>query len=274
MRWMVLATSIGLCVGAASCTLDFAEPDAADPAALLNLWIDASARAEGRIVVHASLDPGTGVDGTDAEVPDPTLTILGIPFPADSVYSDERLRLVWSDTIPIDASAPPPVAVYVPAVEGRALPAPLTLVLRREAEGSTRGSWTAGQDLVLPLRPARVDEGRDRVLWHLFVSGWSRAGTLTPLLTLEARSPIGDTIRLSAGSFSLVDIDSVTAKLRYDRTYGSATADSAYITRASLNQELSWVLQVSVPEGALEQLPRAGPTRTDPSRPRKWRLGG
>ncbi len=247
MRYRVLATSVTVCLGVVSCTLDFAGPDAASPAALLNLWIDASARAEGRIVVHASLDPGTGLDGTGAEVPDPTLTILGIPFPADSAHTDERLRLVWNDTIPIDASAPPPVDVYVPAVEGRDLPARLTLVLRREGEGSTRGSWAVGQDLVLPLQPASDDEGLERVLWHLFVSGWNRAGTLTPLLTLEARSPIGDTIRLSAGSFSLVDIDSVTVKLRYDRTYGSATADSAYITHASVNQELSWVLQVSGP---------------------------
>ncbi len=252
MRCMVLATSMTVCMGVVSCTLDFAGPDAASPAAVLNLWIDASARAEGRIVVRASLDPGTGLDGTRAEVSDPTLTVLGIPLPADSAYSDDRLRLVWSDTIPIDASAPPPVDVYVPAVEGRDLPARLTLVVRQEAEGSTRSSWEAGQDLLLPLRPAGVDEGLESVLWHLWMLGWNHAGTLTPLLTLDARTPIGNTIRLSAGWFSLVDIDSVTVELRYDRTYGSATADSSYITRASLNQELSWVLQVSVPEGAPE----------------------
>jgi hypothetical protein len=240
MRRVSLAVGAVLCALVASCSLDFVAPGPGSPIAQLTLRLDQGFLDEDSLQVSADLDPGVDADGLTSDVPDPRLSVLGASLSPDSTSRDERLILQWSAVLPADSAYASPLTIRAPAVSGREVPFPLAVSLRRAAEGSERGTWEAGEDLVLPLAPSPVDTGLDQAVWNVAVRGWDRSGSAISLVNLVVQSTVGDTLVVPAEWLSGVGLDSLTARLRYTRYLSSKSADGSYVVNAVVDQTLSW----------------------------------
>ncbi|MCG6957468.1 MAG: hypothetical protein LJF04_15875 [Gemmatimonadetes bacterium] len=247
MRPTSLAVGLALCAVVASCTLDFVAPGPGSPIAQLTLRLEQGFLEGDSLQVTADLDPGVGADNLLSDVPDPHLDVLGASLPADSTSRDERLVLHWSAVLPADSAYASPLAIRAPAVSGRALPAPVTVALRREAEGSGRRTWAAGEELSLPLSPASEDTGLDDAVWNLAVSGWDTTGAAISLVTLSVHSTVGDTLRVPAEWLPGIGLDSLMARLRYTRYLSSKSADGSYMVNTVVDQSLSWMWTTRAP---------------------------
>ena len=237
-----------LCLSLASCSFDFVAPEPGSPVARLSLAFSTRPSLGDSVSMHATLDPGVELDGSQSPVPDPRLLIFGTPLTADTSRGDTGVILSWSQVIPGVLAQASPMVIEAPGVEGRGPPPALWVSLRREAEGSARGrTWTRGEELVLPLRHASADIGVDSYVWNLSVSGWHADGPPTSLVMSVVRTPVGDTVRVPAGWLPNEDFDSLTASVRYTRQFVSTSADGSYVVNASVDQLLSWVFVGSRP---------------------------
>lgn len=247
MRPASLAVGVALCAVVASCSLDFVAPGPGSPIAQLTLRLELGFLEGDSLQVSATLDPGVDARGVPSVVPNPRLGVLGVSLPADSTLRDERLVLQWSAVLPADSAYASPLAIRAPAVSGRGLPSPVTVALRREAEGSERRTWGAGEDLILPLRPASGDTGLDDAVWNLAVSGWGTDGSEISLATLAVHSTVGDTLRVPAEWLPGSGLDSLTARLRYTRYLSSKSADGSYMVNTVVDQSISWMWTTRAP---------------------------
>lgn len=247
MRRVPVALGLATCAVVASCSLDFISPGPGSPIAQLTVRLDLGFLQGDSLRVNANLDPGVGADGARAEVPDPHLTVLGARLPADSTTQDEKLILHWGSILATDPADSTPLVVEAPAVSGRDLPPPLSVALRRVAEGSQRRAWTPGEDVVLPLRPGVDESTLDDAIWNLAVSGWAQDGSEISLVTLVVHSPVGDTVRVPAGWLPGVGLDSLEARLRYTRYLSSKAPDGSYVVSMVVDQALSWVATARQP---------------------------
>jgi hypothetical protein len=240
MRRVSLAVGAVLCAVVASCSLDFVAPGPGSPIAHLTLRLEKGFLEGDSLQVSADLDPGVDADGVSSGVPDPHLRVLGESLPPDSTSRDERLVLQWSAVLPADSAYASPLTIRAPAVSGREVPSPLTVTLRRAAEGSERRTWESGEDLVLALAPSPGDSGLDNAVWNVAVRGWDTTGSAVSLVNLTVQSAIGDTLRIPAQWLSGVGLDSLMARLRYTRYLSSKSSDGSYMVNAVVDQTLSW----------------------------------
>lgn len=248
MTRAVLGAGLALWALAAACTLDFVAPEPASPVARLTLDLDLRGETGDSLAVQGRLDPGSGLDGVRSEVPDPRLVVLGIPLAADSAYAEERLALAWDDVVITNPGDTTALALMAPEVSGRDTPPPVRVSLRRPAAGSVRGlTWSPGEGIVLPLRRAPEDDGRDSDTWNLTLTSWDGDRGATSLVSLVARTPIRDSVRIPADWLPDTAVDSLSARIRYTRTFSSVGADGTYSVSVTVNQTLSWLLTGSRP---------------------------
>lgn len=249
MSWRTLvAATLGLSFSA--CFLDLVDPvdiESSSEVSLLRLFVDAQEWRDGRLVLSGALSPGAAPSGGDRTVVDPSIGLLGLSLPADSVYVDGRLVFQWEDTILLGSPSSDIPVLSFPVLSGAVSAEDLSVSLRREAEDSrAERVWITGTDMVLALAsssgPASVPEFSR---WKLSIAGWSASIARTHVFSLSAETPISDSIRISRVWLDASDYDSLEASIGYDRGFRTVSDDGSYDVSVTLHQRFRWLFSVA-----------------------------
>lgn len=126
------------------------EPDPDDPSQV-------------EVVVQASIDPGTSIDGTARRLTSDVLRVEGRSLSPDVV--GDRPKPTWLVTLPYPSPGPEGVRLGLPSVQGLGLPE--TLRMRIRVDVTPEGTITLGDGDDLVIRADLPSNPAEHVTWSL-----------------------------------------------------------------------------------------------------------
>ena len=225
-----------LCAAICTGCVEFLEPDLPEAGAPAVMQANIRLSSDGVLHFRGDLAPALSFDGFQRDVPNDTVTVMGVRIPSDTVLPNNTRRYAYDE--PIANPFTRPITFTAPLVdEVFATPPSVSWDNFRRVDGDTV-AWQPGTELV--LRIARVPGSEPRPQ----ISQWS-----VDLVSTEGNFRIGatgvppETIRIPPYYMPASANGRVTAVFTYFQIASFRPAPGDYVLTLGADLQLQWIVR-------------------------------